>query len=90
MSGGHFNDSGYVYYQAHQFADELENEIEKAETNGSDSFHQYSKETIELLKQQVKAIRKTANIMRHIDYLYSGDIGEENLAQRISLEEEKD
>ena len=85
MSGGHFNDMGYVYYKVHQFADELETEI--TENNTLDEYSycpNYSDEVIDILKKQLQEIRKTAAVMRHIDCLYSsGDCGEESFMERM-------
>jgi hypothetical protein len=79
MSGGHFNGSGYVYYQVSQFADELENEIERNMEKDEYGYRrEYSKETLDILKSQINNIRRTAEIMRHVDYLYSGDHGEDS------------
>jgi hypothetical protein len=81
MSGGHFNDIGYVYYKVQQFADELETEI--IENNTLDEYN-YSDNVITILKKQLPEIHKIAKIMRHIDYLYSGDCGEESFMERMS------
>ena len=72
MSGGRFNSCGYIYYQVEQFADELENNIEK---NEDFSMRQ---DTLDYLRGQVSSLRKISQIMRHIDYLYSGDHGEDS------------
>jgi hypothetical protein len=95
MSGGHFGN--YDYYKVEQFADELEEEIQN---NGKgrvlDSGYYYEKwypnhkpEVIEYLKEQLPKLRKMAEIMRHIDYLYSGDHGEDNFMKRVKEVEEK-
>ena len=88
MSGGHFNDCGYDYYKVAQFADELEEEIRhngKAGTDGDHSnwYFNYSPETIICLRKQLRLIRYTAEIMRHVDYLYSGDHGEDTFMIRV-------
>ena len=79
MSGGHFNGSRYVYHQVSQFADELEHEIDHNNVEeGCDCAPEFSEETLSYLRQKVSEIRKIAEDMRHIDYLYSGDHGEES------------
>ena len=88
MSGGHFGN--YDYYKVSQFADELESEIDN---NGKEDEYgyanNYSQETIEYLNQQLPKLRKMAEIMRIIDYLYSGDIGDNNFFKRIQEIEDK-
>jgi len=92
MSGGHFGD--YDYYKVNQFADDLEQEIS---TNGlkcddyymEGFYRNFSSETIEYLKDQLPKMRKMAEIMRHIDYLYSGDHGDDSFMERVKEVEEK-
>lgn len=89
ISGGHFNDNGYVYYKVAQFADELEEEIRhngKAGTDGDHSnwYSNFPVEVIEYLKAQVPKLRKMAEIMRACDYLYSGDCGDDSFMDRVN------
>jgi len=87
MSGGHFNRSEYIYYRVHQFADELENEIENNHKEDNyDYCPGYSPEVIEILKKQIPEINKIAKIMKAIDYLYSGDYGEDNFIEAVNKE----
>ena len=88
MSGGHFGD--YDYYKVHQFADELEVDIDnngKPDEYGWKSNH--DPEVIDCLQEQLPKLRKMAEIMRHIDYLYSGDIGDDGFLLRMKETEEK-
>ena len=85
MSGGHFGD--YDYYKVAQFADELEQEIRHNGKAGTDGDH--SDEVIEYLKEQVPKLRKMAEIMRHIDYLYSGDNCDDSFMERVKEVEGK-
>lgn len=39
---------------------------------------------LEYLKAQIPKMRKMAEIMRHIDYLYSGDHGDDTFMERIN------
>lgn len=91
ISGGHFNDCGYEYYKVSQFADELEQEIAnnfiKDEEYGY--AYEYPEEVIEYLQSQLPQMRKVAEIMRHIDYLYSGDHGEDSFMERVKEVERK-
>jgi len=84
MSGGHFNNNNHIYYQVYQFADELENEIERNNIkNEWGHAPSLSEEILNLLRQKVVEIRKISEEMRHIDYLYSGDHGEESFMERM-------
>jgi hypothetical protein len=91
MSGGHFGDYGYDYYKVAQFADELEVEIQ----NNNKKLDEYeyapnfSPETIKYLRKQLRLMRKVSEIMRHVDYLYSGDHGEDSFMARVKEVEEK-
>lgn len=90
MSGGHFCDCGYIYHQVSQFARELEDEIlnnDKPDEYGYT--YNYSSEVIEYLEEQVHLMHKMADIMWHIDKLYSGDHGEDSFMQRIQDVERK-
>jgi hypothetical protein len=92
MSGGHFGE--YDYYKVYQFADELEEDIRhngKAGTDGDHSnwYPNHSDEVIEYLKEQLPKMRKMADIMRHIDYLYSGDIDDDGFLLRMKETEAK-
>ena len=85
MSGGHFCDCGYTYHKVAQFADELEEEIQN--NNKPDEYEyappNFSPETIKYLRKQLLKMRKMAEIMRHIDYLYSGDHGDDTFMERV-------
>jgi len=92
MSGGHFGD--YDYYKVSQFADELEQEIAtnglKCEDYYMENFYpNHEPEVIEYLKEQLPKLRKMAEIMRHIDYLYSGDHGDDSFLLRVKEVEAK-
>ena len=90
MSGGHFTNCGYDYYKVAQFADELEEEIRN--NNVKDEYEyapNYSPEVIEYLKEQVPKMRKMSEIMRHIDYLYSGDHGDDYFLKYVKEVDDK-
>ena len=90
MSGGHFGNCGYDYYKVAQFADELEEEIwnnDKEDEFGWKPNH--DPEVLEYLKEQLPKMRKMAEIMRHIDYLYSGDHGDDSFMDRVKEVEAK-
>jgi hypothetical protein len=94
MSGGHFNDCGYEYYKVAQFADELEQEIlnngrEGSTENGYEWYPNHDPDVIDVLEEQIPKLRKMAEIMHHIDYLYSGDIGDDSFLLRMKETEAK-
>ena len=89
MSGGHFNSNEYIYYRVSQFADELENDIQKNDSEDEYGYApRYKQQTIDYLKPKIEEIRKMAEIMRAIDYLYSGDHGEDSFLEAVSNIEE--
>ena len=84
MSGGHFNDNGYIYYQVYQFADELEHAIENNDKlNEYNYAPRYNEETLTYLKAKVPELRKLAEIMKEIDYLYSGDHDPDSFLKKV-------
>jgi hypothetical protein len=96
MSGGHFGDCGYDYYKVAQFADELEVEIEnngkarnEDRTYGYEWYPNHDPDVIDVLQEQIPKLRKMAEIMKHIDYLYSGDIGDDSFLLRMKETEAK-
>ena len=90
MSGGHFCNNSYPQYQVHQFADELENAIQNNNTpNEYDYCPKYNQEVIDYLKTQVDQLRKTAEIMKAIDYLFAGDHAEDSFLEEIQRIEKK-
>ena len=90
MSGGHFNDNDYVYYKVAQFADELEEEIQNNTKLDEYGYApNFSPETIKYLRKQLIPMRKMVEIMRAVDYLYSGDHGEDSFMERVEEIEQK-
>jgi hypothetical protein len=90
MSGGHFCDCGYDYYKVAQFADELEYEIASNFTKDEHGYaYEYPEEVVNYLTAQVPRLRRMAEIMRHIDYLYSGDHGSDSFISIVEQTERK-
>ena len=84
MSGGHFNDNGYIYYQVMQFADELESDIRRNAIKDEYGWaHNLNDEAIAYLKSKIAEIRRVAAIMKEIDYLYSGDHAEDSFLESV-------
>ena len=85
MSGGHFNSHGYIYYRVREFADELENDIENNDKEDECGYSPgFSEETLAILRENVQLLRAAAERMRHIDYLYSGDHGEDSFKEHMN------
>lgn len=83
MSGGHLRPE-YCYYQVSQFADELEHAIENNDRKDEWGYcHGYGEDVLSYLREQVVVIRKMSQVMRDIDYLYSGDHGEDSFLERV-------
>ena len=80
MSGGHFNDSGYVYYKVDRFADELEEELNQTSPP-------FGAEVDAVLREKLALIRKVAKYMKDIDYLFAADFGEQSFLRAIQNED---
>lgn len=84
MSGGHFNSNRYVFYEVDSFADELELEIlnnsKPDEWGGCPNFDE---QTLQRLRACVPQIRQAAKLMKEIDWLYSGDHGEDSFLRKL-------
>jgi hypothetical protein len=89
MSGGHFNENGYIYFKVEEFASELENAIDFNEHDDEGGAH-LSREVLSILCSKLLVIRETARVMSHIDHLYSGDFGEESFINAIKMLESND
>ena len=76
MSGGHFN---YQQYNIQNIADDVEQLIESNDGN-------YSEETIVEFKRGLELLRKAQVYVQRIDWLVSGDDGEETFHKRLKNE----
>jgi hypothetical protein len=87
MSGGYFD---YNQYKIYQIAEELEDVIlkngkkrEHRESWETENYYEYPPEVIEVFKEGL-FILKAAHIYAHrIDWLLSGDDGEESFLERL-------
>ena len=85
MSGGHFN---YDQYRISQIAEEIENVIyhnddETLDEYGSTKGHGYSPETIAEFQKAVQALQTAYVYAQRVDWLLSGDDGEDNFHKRL-------
>lgn len=84
MSGGHFE---YTQYEIGYIADEIEQLIRTNDSTEKDEYgyekgHHYSAETIELFKEAIITLKKAQVMAHRIDWLVSGDDGEESFIER--------
>lgn len=77
MSGGHFD---YKQYYIDDIADSIERTMEN---QGCDEEDGYTEETIQIMKDAVKALRKAAIYAHRVDWFLSGDDGEDSLKKRL-------
>lgn len=80
MSGGSFD---YKCFVIREFAEELKEKIECNE----ESF--YSPLIMDVLKECQKSIEMAAELAHHVEWLYSGDHGEESFLKLVNETLEK-
>ena len=85
MSGGHFD---YKQYEIENIADEIEqiildNDSEEKDEWGDSKGHHYSAETIKEFKIGLELLRKAQIYLHRIDWLISGDDGEDTFHIRL-------
>ena len=86
MSGGHFN---YLQYRIGEIADtvaELIRDNDSSETDrwGEPIGYGYTAETIAEFRKGLKALREAQVYAQRIDWLVSGDDGEEQFCKRLA------
>jgi len=94
MSGGAFD---YKQYQINYLVDEIEQLIvqngarkERIEWEGESEFHyKYPDDIIEEFKNAVKYLKLSAIYTQRVDYLISGDDGEDSFRSRLKEDLEK-
>jgi hypothetical protein len=85
MSGGHFD---YGCFRISQFADELQHEIDINDVKDLDEWGDnigkgYEKETMDRIIAAHAIIEKAGKLAREIEWLYSGDHGEDSFNRLI-------
>ena len=95
MSGGHFD---YDQYKIRQIADDVEQIIinngkpkpeKDRNTFDGDYYNEYSPEVIEKFKEGLHILRQAEVYVQRIDWLVSGDDGEESFLKRLKQDLEK-
>ena len=91
MSGGYFN---YSQYNLQQIADEVEQLIISNDSNEKNEYdevkgYHFSPETIEEFKRGLLLLKQAHVYAQRIDWLVSGDDGENNFHSRLKSDLEK-
>ena len=91
MSGGHFQ---YKQWEISNIADEVEqliltNDSEEKDEWGDRKGYHYTPETIEEFKKGLVLLRQAYIYAQRIDWLVSGDDGEDSFHRRLKFELEK-
>ena len=81
MSGGHFN---YNQYKIGMIADEIENLIENNQIKDQWGYsNNFSEKTIKEFREAIFLLRSAQIYAQRIDWLVSGDDGEDNFHDRL-------
>jgi hypothetical protein len=91
MSGGHFQ---YKQWEIGNIADEVEqliltNDSEELDCWGDRKGSHFNPETIEEFKKGLTVLRQAHVYAQRIDWLVSGDDGEDSFLRRLKLELDK-
>ncbi len=91
MSGGHFD---YDQYKISQIAESIESLIYRNDSKEKNEYgdslgYGFSKETIKEFEKAVKILKEAAVYAQRIDWLVSGDDGEETFHKRLKNDLEK-
>ena len=91
MSGGHFQ---YKQWEISNIADEVEqliltNDSEEKDEWGDRKGYHYTPETIEEFKKGLVLLRQAYVYAQRIDWLVSGDDGQDSFHSRLKFELEK-
>jgi hypothetical protein len=91
MSGGHFN---YEQYKIQMIADDIEqiiisNNGDKINQYGNRKGYSFSEETIAEFKKGLDILRQSCIYAQRIDWLVSGDDGEDSFHIRLKQDLEK-
>ena len=84
MSGGHFD---YQQYRLHDIAMSIDEEIKSNDSTelnewGNEIGHHFSNETIEKFEEASFLLKKCEAMVQRIDWLLSGDDGEDSFHRR--------
>jgi hypothetical protein len=83
MSGGHFD---YIQYRLHGVVDQIQELIDNNNVEDEWGYAtNYSEETLDKFREAIKVVDKARNMIHRIDYLVSGDDGEDTFNERWSV-----
>jgi uncharacterized protein YqgV (UPF0045/DUF77 family) len=81
MSGGHFD---YIQYKLHGVVDQIQELIDNNNIKDEWGYaNNYSEETLDKFREAIEIINKAHNMIHRIDYLVSGDDGEETFNEKM-------
>ena len=83
MSGGHFN---YEQYKIDQIADEVEQLILNEAKPDLEDYQRFTPAIVAEFERGLYALRVAAIYAQRIDWLVSGDDGEDSFASRLAKE----
>jgi hypothetical protein len=83
MSGGHFD---YDQFRISNIADSIQVEIDKNNIEENGYKREYSPEVIEEFKKAIKILKLASTYAHKIDYLISGDYGNESFLKALKKE----
>ena len=88
MSGGHFD---YGNYRMHDWKDQIEHLIETNDSDEKNSWgdavgYHYPPEIIAKFRKAVELLTVLDRLMHHIDYLVSGDYGEDSFLRACKID----
>ena len=80
MSGGHFD---YNQYKLHQIADEIDDLIYKNDVENEYGYkYNYNEETLNKFRYVSSQLKELSAMVQRIDWLASGDDGEDDFHKR--------
>ena len=81
MSGGSFD---YAFHKVNDFIEQLKQEIKINNIQDSDGYaRNFSDETINELQGICKSLTLMSSLMKDVEWLYSGDIGEDTFVRGL-------
>ena len=81
MSGGHYD---YICHKITSFADDLQRDLDNNQTRNSYGFYYgFSDDTMKVLEEIKKMAVIFGYLAHHVEWLYSGDYGEETFLERV-------
>ncbi len=84
MSGGYFD---YDEFHIDQIADQIERVIANNSKQDEYGFaFNYSKDTLSILEYAVQQLKRASTMVHRIDWLFSGDDGEETFTEKWSTD----